>query len=135
MNDGSVNHIGIATHSLDESETIWKTLGFTPMKDETVAEQGVKIRYMKGIGDTKIELLEPLSDDSPIGKFLSKKGPGIQQIAVNISNLDSKILELKSIGIRMINDEPVEGSSGNRVAFIHPSSCGGTLIELVESSV
>ena len=133
MNNGSVNHVGIATHSLDESETIWKTLGFTLMKDETVLDQGVKIRHMKGSGETSIELLEPLSEDSPIGKFLSKRGPGIQQIAVNISDLDSKILELKSLGVRMINNEPVQGSSGKRIAFIHPSSCDGTLIELVES--
>ncbi|MBE45148.1 MAG: methylmalonyl-CoA epimerase [Euryarchaeota archaeon] len=133
MNNGSVNHVGIATHSLDESETIWKTLGFTPMKDETVLDQGVKIRHMKGSGETSVELLEPLSEDSPIGKFLSKRGPGIQQIAVNISDLDSKILELRSIGVRMINNEPVQGSSGKRIAFIHPSSCDGTLVELVES--
>ena len=133
MNNGSVNHVGIATHSLDESETIWKTLGFTPMKDETILDQGVKIRHMKGSGETSVELLEPLSEDSPIGKFLSKRGPGIQQIAVNISDLDSKILELRSIGVRMINNEPVKGSSGKRIAFIHPSSCDGTLIELVES--
>ena len=133
MNNGSVNHVGIATHSLDESETIWKTLGFTPMKDETILDQGVKIRHMKGSGETSVELLEPLSEDSPIGKFLSKRGPGIQQIAVNISDLDSKILELRSIGVRMINNEPVQGSSGKRIAFIHPSSCDGTLIELVES--
>ena len=133
MNNGSVNHVGIATHSLDESETIWKTLGFTPMKDETVLDQGVKIRHMKGSGETSVELLEPLSEDSPIGKFLSKRGPGIQQIAVNISDLDSKILELRSMGVRMINNEPVQGSSGKRIAFIHPSSCDGTLVELVES--
>ena len=133
MNNGSVNHVGIATHSLDESETIWKTLGFTPVKDETILDQGVKIRHMKGSGETSVELLEPLSEDSPIGKFLSKRGPGIQQIAVNISDLDSKILELRSIGVRMINNEPVKGSSGKRIAFIHPSSCDGTLVELVES--
>ena len=133
MNNGSVNHVGIATHSLDESETIWKTLGFTPMKDETVLDQGVKIRHMKGSGETSVELLEPLSEDSPIGKFLSKRGPGIQQIAINISDLDSKILELRSMGVRMINNEPVQGSSGKRIAFIHPSSCDGTLVELVES--
>ncbi len=103
------------------------------MKDETVLDQGVKIRHMKGSGETSVELLEPLSEDSPIGKFLSKRGPGIQQIAVNISDLDSKILELRSIGVRMINNEPVQGSSGKRIAFIHPSSCDGTLVELVES--
>ena len=135
MNNGSVNHIGIATHSLDESESIWQTLGFSPIKDEIMTEQGVKIRYLKGEGETKIELLEPLSDNSPIGKFLTKQGPGIQQIAINISDLDSKISELKSLGVQMINNEPIKGSSGKRIAFIHPSSCGGVLIELVESSL
>jgi methylmalonyl-CoA/ethylmalonyl-CoA epimerase len=87
---------------------------------------------MQGEGSTRIELLEPITEGSPIDKFLASKGPGVQQIAVNVSDIESKIEELSAMGFRMINEEPVTGSSGHRVAFIHPSSCGGVLVELVE---
>ena len=129
----SIDHIGIATDSLDKSQIIWNALGFSHSHDEVVEDQGVKVRHMQGEGITTIELLEPLSNDSPIGRFISKRGPGIQQIAVNVSDIESKISHLKSIGVKMINEEPVYGSNGHRIAFIHPSSCQGVLIELVES--
>ena len=132
MGKGSVNHIGIATDSLDNTAKVWEALGFTHGDDEVVESQGVKIRYMRGDGETNIELLEPLSADSPVGKFLSVRGPGVQQIAVNVPDLVSKIYQLKGMGIRMINDEPILGSNGHKIAFIHPSSCGGVLVELVE---
>lgn len=132
MSTGRINHIGIATRSLDEAETLWSALGFTGTRDEEVAEQGVRIRHMSGSQKTRIELLEPISDDSPIGRFIEKRGEGIQQIAVDVSNLEAKIEELMSMGIRMINKTPLIGSGGSRIAFIHPSSCGGVLVELVE---
>ncbi len=132
MGKGSVNHIGIATDSLDNTAKVWEALGFTQGDDEVVESQGVKIRYMRGDGETNIELLEPLSADSPVGKFLSVRGPGVQQIAVNVPDLVSKIYQLKGMGIRMINDDPILGSNGHKIAFIHPSSSGGVLIELVE---
>ncbi len=129
----SVNHVGIATKSLDESQIIWDALGFSYSHDEVVEEQGVKVRYMQGDSSTTIELLEPISDETPVGRFISKRGPGIQQIAINVNDIESKIAHLKSIGITMINQEPITGTNGHRIAFIHPSSCQGVLIELVES--
>jgi len=132
MSTGRINHIGIATKSLDEAETLWSALGFTGTKDEEVAEQGVRIRHMSGSQETRIELLEPISDDSPIGRFIEKRGEGIQQIAVDVLDMEAKIEELMSMGIRMINKTPLIGSGGSRIAFIHPSSCGGVLVELVE---
>ena len=132
MEQGSVNHIGIATDSLDKAAKVWEALGFSQGDEEVLEGQGVKIRYMRGDGDTNIELLEPLSDDSPVGKFLSVKGPGVQQIAINVPDIVSKICQLKGMGIRMINDDPILGSNGHKIAFVHPSSCGGVLIELVE---
>jgi methylmalonyl-CoA epimerase len=131
---GSINHIGIATRSLDESEQIWSAMGFSLDRDDEIPEQGVRIRYMNGAGETKIELLEPLSEDTPIGNFLSRKGPGVQQIAINVEDIEAKISELIELGMTMINDEPVYGSGGHRIAFVHPSSCGGVLVELVENS-
>ena len=132
MSTGRINHIGIATKSLDEAEPLWSALGFTGTKDEEVAEQGVRIRHMSGSQETRIELLEPISDDSPIGRFIEKRGEGIQQIAVDVLDMEAKIEELMSMGIRMINKTPLIGSGGSRIAFIHPSSCGGVLVELVE---
>ena len=132
MSTGRINHIAIATKSLDEAETLWSALGFTGTKDEEVAEQGVRIRHMSGSQETRIELLEPISDDSPIGRFIEKRGEGIQQIAVDVLDMEAKIEELMSMGIRMINKTPLIGSGGSRIAFIHPSSCGGVLVELVE---
>ena len=132
MGEGSINHIGIATPSLDDSEPIWVALGFTSEDDQVVEDQGARIRYMKGEGDVRIELLEPLTEDSPLGRFLSRRGPGVQQIAVNVSDIEKKIDQLRSMGLRMINNEPVSGSDGHRIAFVHPSSTGGVLIELVE---
>ena len=133
MKSGSINHIGIATLSLDDAEKIWSILGFTSTRDEIIDDQGVTVRYMRGTGNTNIELLEPTSNESPISKFIEKKGIGIQQIAINVENIESKIIELKNNGFRMINDEPVKGSDGKMIAFIHPSSCGGVLVELVQN--
>ena len=135
MTDGSVNHIGIATNSLDNSEELWSILGFSHSIDQINKEQGVKIRYMEGGGRTRIELLEPLGDESPVGRFIERHGPGVQQIAVNVEDIESTITELTEMGVRMVSENPVMGSEGHRIAFVHPSSAGGVLIELVESSV
>ncbi len=132
MTDG-IDHIGIATNSLDDHSQFWSSLGFIQRKDEVNVEQGVKIRFFEAIsGGPKIELLEPITPDSPIGKFLDKRGEGVQQIAVKTIDILSTISQLKSMGIRMINDVPVSGANGTKIAFVHPSSTGGVLVELVE---
>ena len=133
MAGGTVNHIGIATPSLDESVELWSKLGFSPSEDKINEDQGVKIRYLKGSGNTRIELLEPLSGESPVGRFISSRGPGVQQIAIDVEDIDSMISDLVGIGVRMVSEVPVIGSDGLRIAFVHPSSAGGVLIELVES--
>ena len=133
MAGGTVNHIGIATPSLDESVELWSKLGFSPSEDKINEDQGVKIRYLKGSGNTRIELLEPLSGESPVGRFISSRGPGVQQIAIDVEDIDSMISDLVGIGVRMVSEVPVIGSDGLRIAFVHPSSTGGGLIELVES--
>ena len=133
MARGTVNHIGIATPSLDDSVELWSKLGFTPSEDKINEDQGVKIRYLKGSGNTRIELLEPLSEESPVGRFIESRGPGVQQIAIDVEDIESMISELVGIGVRMVSEVPVIGSDGLRIAFVHPSSTGGVLIELVES--
>jgi methylmalonyl-CoA/ethylmalonyl-CoA epimerase len=134
MAEGSVNHIGIATHSLDESGELWSKLGFSQSVDKVSEDQGVKIRYLQGTGNTRIELLEPLSKQTPVGRFIERRGPGVQQIAIDVDDIESMISDLIDIGVRMVSEDPVIGSDGRRIAFVHPSSAGGVLIELVESS-
>ena len=129
----SIDHIGIATESIDRSSKFWNMLGFQNSGDEVVESQGVKIRYLEGDGGTRVELLEPLGEDTPVGRFMEKSGEGVQQVAVSVDNIDGVISSLISKGVRMINEVAVEGSGGHRIAFIHPKSTGGVLVELVES--
>lgn len=132
MTDG-IDHIGIATNSLDAHSQFWISLGFIQGKDELNEEQGVKIRFFQAhSGGPKIELLEPLTPESPIGQFLTKRGEGVQQIAVKTTDIISTINQLQTMGVRMINDVPVSGANGTKIAFVHPSSTGGVLVELVE---
>ena len=133
MTDGTIDHIGIATSSLDESQQLWSILGFTQGEDQINSEEGVKIRFMNGNTSTRIELLEPLGGDTPVGKFISKYGPGIQQIAVRVADIEETISVLLSVGVKMVSETPTLGADGHRIAFVHPSSAGGVLIELVES--
>ena len=133
MKDGTIDHIGIATSSLDESQQLWAILGFTQGDDQINSEQGVKIRFMHGNTSTRIELLEPLGDDTPVGKFISKNGPGVQQIAVRVADIEETISRLLSAEVKMVSEVPTIGADGHRIAFVHPSSAGGVLIELVES--
>jgi methylmalonyl-CoA/ethylmalonyl-CoA epimerase len=127
-----VDHIGIATPTIDEGLAIWRdALGLEPHVTEEVAEQGVKV-CMLPVGDTHVELLEPLSSDSAVGKFLAKRGPGIHHIAIEVQDINASLAELKKKGARLIDETPRVGVRGCLVAFIHPSSTNGVLLELVQ---
>jgi methylmalonyl-CoA/ethylmalonyl-CoA epimerase len=127
-----VDHIGIATPTIDEGLAIWRdALGFKPDTIEEVTEQGVKV-CMLPVGDTHVELLEPLSAESAVGKFLAKRGPGIHHIAIEVSDIKASLAELKNKGARLIDETPRVGARGCLVAFIHPSSTNGVLLELVQ---
>ena len=130
-----VDHIGIAVSNLDSGSTFWKILGLEQEGDEINEEQGVNIRFFRtqqGEQGTRIELLSPTAEDTPIGRFLDKQGPGVQQIAFRVDNLESILTKLKSEGIRLINETPTAGAHGSKIAFVHPSSTGGVLVELLE---
>ena len=130
-----LDHIGIAVNDLDSGSTFWKLLGLSQGDDERNDEQGVEIRFFApehGSDATRIELLAPTGEDTPIGRFLAKKGPGIQQIAFRVDNLDTMLLKLKAEGVQLIDETPTEGAHGSRIAFVHPSSTGGVLVELLE---
>lgn len=128
----NVDHIGIATRQLDEALTLWQdALGLKVDHTEEVTEQGVRVA-MLALGETKIELLEPLSPSSPVGKFLDKRGPGIHHIAVRVSDIRATLAQLKEKGTRLIDEIPRVGAGGCLVAFVHPSSANGVLLELVQ---
>lgn len=127
-----VDHIGIATHQIEEALALWRdALGLTVDSTEEVTEQGVRIAMLP-VGETHIELLEPLSENSPVGKFLQKRGPGIHHVAVRVTDIRASLASLKEKGTRLIDETPRTGAGGCLVAFVHPSSANGVLLELVQ---
>ncbi|MFD1360639.1 methylmalonyl-CoA epimerase [Lentibacillus salinarum] len=127
-----IAHIGIAVRQIDQALPFYTDmLGLEMEGVETVETEGVKTAFLK-IGESRIELLEPLNDDSPIQRFLDKKGEGVHHIALETSNLAQRLEKLASEGIRMINETPVEGAHGSHVAFLHPKAANSVLFELCE---
>jgi methylmalonyl-CoA/ethylmalonyl-CoA epimerase len=127
-----VDHIGIATQSIEEGLAVWQdALGLKVDSIEDVAEQGVRV-CMLAVGDTHVELLEPLGPETAVGKFLAKRGPGMHHIAIEVADIHSSLAELKNKGARLIDEKPRVGAGGCLVAFVHPSSFNGVLLELVQ---
>jgi len=128
-----IEHIGIAVRSLEESIPYYeKTLGLKCYSVEEVVDQKVKTAFFK-VGQTKIELLEATSDESPIAKFIAKKGPGVHHIAFAVNDLESKLKEVDEKGIQLIDKKPRKGAEGLDIAFLHPKSTFGVLTELCEN--
>jgi len=127
-----IDHIGIATRGIDEAASFWReALGLEAAETEEVAEQKVRLAMLP-IGESRIELLEATTPDSPIAKFLEKRGPGIHHVAVRVDDIHSALAGLRKGGARLIDAEPRTGAGGCLVAFVHPSSTGGVLLELVQ---
>jgi methylmalonyl-CoA epimerase len=127
-----IDHIGIAVQSIEESLKIWETaLGIACTGVEEVEEQKVKTAFLP-VGDTEIELLEGTAPDSPVTKFIEKKGEGIHHIALRVENIEETLSELKAKGIRLIDETPRYGAGGARIAFVHPKATGGILLEISE---
>ena len=125
-------HIGIATRSLDEALGVWRdALGLEVVHTEVVEEQKVRVAMLP-VGEPRIELLEPTADDSPVAKFLEKRGAGIHHVAVRVDDIRAALARLKESGARLIDEAPRVGANNCLVAFVHPSSAGGVLLELVE---
>ena len=131
MNILKVDHIGIAVKNLVESSKLYEILGIAAAGVEEVAEQKVKVAFFP-LGDTEIELLESTSPDGPIAKYIEKNGEGLQHLALRVDNIDAALAELKEKGIRLIDEKPRYGAAGARIAFVHPKSTGGILLELSE---
>lgn len=129
-----IDHVGIAVADLDEAlEFYEKNFDMKPYHVETNEEQGVREAMLRvGDSESSIQLLAPLSPDSPIGKFLDRSGPGIQQMAYRVDDIDAVSATLSDRGVRLLYEQPKGGTAGSRVNFIHPKDAGGVLVELVE---
>ena len=131
---GSIDHIGVAVSDLDAAIAIHRdTYGMPLVHRETVAEQGVEAALLD-IGESHVELLAPLAPDTPVGRFLEKRGPGLHHVAYRVDDVAATLDELRAAGLRLIDDEPRAGIRGSRVAFLHPSASGGVLTELVQTA-
>ncbi|GAA0351260.1 methylmalonyl-CoA epimerase [Bacillus horti] len=124
-------HIGIAVSSIEEMLPFYQQLGFELEGVETVEEEQVRVAFFK-IGETKLELLESLSTEGPVAKFIAKRGQGIHHIAFEVDDLASRLEYYKQHGISLLQDEPRQGAEGAQIGFIHPKSAGGVLVELCQ---
>jgi len=132
MNPKNIDHIGIAVSSLQEALSFWQaSLGIEPHGIEDMAERKLRTAFLP-IGETEIELLEPTSPDSTIAKFIEKRGEGLHHIAIRVDDIETALVELKAKGVQLIDEMPRSGAGGTRIAFVHPKSTHGVLLELCE---
>jgi len=125
-----IDHIGIAVTNIEHAAALYTAgLGLETGKTETVSSQGVRVMSIP-LGESEIELLEPLTTDSPVGRFLEKRGEGIHHLCIEVEDIVAALAQLKAQGVRLINEEPAQGAGGALVAFIHPKSANGVLLEL-----
>jgi methylmalonyl-CoA/ethylmalonyl-CoA epimerase len=134
MSRHRLDHIAVAVQNLDEALAFYREkLGLDCLEIEVVEEQGVRVAKLD-LGNTHLELLEPLSADTPVGKFLSQKGGGLHHICVGVDDIENELQNLKTHGARLIDETPRIGASGARIAFVHPKATGGVLLELSQPS-
>ena len=135
MEKSIVSHVSIAVSDLDASSALFEKMsGHKPFLVKEVPEQKVKVAIFSGGEEFggNIELVSPTTPDSPVGRFIEKKGEGLHHVCIYVEDLDSKLAELKAAGVRLIDEKPKIGAEGDRVAFVHPSACNGVLVELQE---
>jgi methylmalonyl-CoA epimerase len=126
-----IDHLGIAVKSLAQARIFYENLGMKVMPEETVAQEKVRLA-MVPLGKSRIELLEPISEESPIAKFIAKRGEGLHHVSLRVDNLQSTVEQLKKSGVRLVNEQIQVGAGGHLYVFVHPSSTGGVLLELCE---
>ena len=129
-----IDHVGIAVADLDQAIAFYRdTFGILSVHEEVNADQGVREAMLAvGEGTSRIQLLAPLSQTSPIAKFLDRNGPGLQQLAYTVDDVEAVSEELRAKGLRLLYDQPKRGTAGSRINFVHPKDAGGVLVELVE---
>jgi methylmalonyl-CoA epimerase len=124
----SIDHLGIAVKSLANAKSIYEKLGLTLSAEEVVEQEKVRL-VMVPVGESRLELLEPTSDDSTIAKFLAKRGEGLHHVCLKVPDLAAAVAKLKQEGVRLVSNEIKTGAGGHRYVFVHPSSAGGVLVE------
>jgi methylmalonyl-CoA epimerase len=129
-----IDHLGIAVKSLAAARGIYEKLGLSVSPEEVVEQEKVRL-VMVPVGESRLELLEATSDDSTIAKFIAKRGEGLHHVCMRIPDLAAAVEKLKRDGVRLVSEEIKVGAGGHRYVFVHPSSAGGVLLELVENSV
>ena len=127
-----IDHLGIAVHSLEEASRLYRDVfGLECTGTEEISDQKVKVRFFR-VGEVRVELLEPTADDSPIRRFLERRGPGLHHIAYRVDDLPAVLAELKAADVRLIDEVPRAGAHNMKIAFVHPNSTGGVLVELCQ---
>jgi methylmalonyl-CoA epimerase len=129
----SIDHLGIAVKSLAAAKSIYEKLGLDISPEESVEHEKVRL-VMVPLGESRLELLEATSDDSPIARFIAKRGEGLHHISIRVPDLESAVAKLKSDGVRLVSNEIKIGAGGHRYIFVHPQATAGVLLELVEPS-
>lgn len=127
----SIDHLGIAVKSLAVAKTIYEKLGLSVSAEETVEQEQVRV-VMVPVGDSRLELLEATSENSTIARFIAKRGEGLHHVCLRVPDLPAAVSRLKKDGVRLVSDEIKTGAGGHRYIFVHPSSTGGVLLELVQ---
>jgi methylmalonyl-CoA epimerase len=127
----TIDHLGIAVKSLAVSKSLYEKLGLSISEEEVVDSEQVRL-VMVPLGHSRLELLEPTSENSPIAKFISKRGEGLHHVSLRVPDLSAVVEKLKKDGVRLVSNEIKVGAGGHRYVFVHPNSAGGVLLELVE---
>ena len=129
-----LDHIGIAVRSIDQARKLYESLGLEVVHEETVEHEHVRTAMIPA-GEARIELLEPTSEDSPVARFLAKRGEGLHHVALHVENISAALETLQAQGARLINDDIQIGAGGHLYFFVHPASTGGVLLEICEDSI
>jgi methylmalonyl-CoA epimerase len=129
----SIDHLGIAVKSLAAAKSIYEKLGMSVSAEETVEAEQVRLAMVL-VGESRLELLEPTSEDSTIAKFIAKRGEGLHHVSLRVPDLAAAVAKLKADGVRLVSETIKTGAGGHRYIFVHPASTGGVLLELVEAS-
>jgi methylmalonyl-CoA/ethylmalonyl-CoA epimerase len=129
---GAIDHVGVAVEDIDVALPVYRdTLGLALVHRETVGEQGVEAALLD-VGDGHVELVAPLGPETAVGRFLARRGAGLHHVAYRVADVEAELARLSAAGVRLIDERPRTGIRGSRVAFLHPSSTGGVLTEIVE---
>ena len=130
----TIDHLGIAVKSIAESRRLYESLGMSVVHEETIEHERVRTAMIPA-GEGQIELLEPTSEDSPVGRFIAKRGEGLHHVALHVEDISGTLEALKSRGVRLISEEIQIGAGGHLYFFVHPSSAGGVLLEICQDGI